>query len=1107
MLRLVAGRNRLLSAALLRDIAAALQSGEDTLSVVVPKQLTLETELALLDGLALQGSFRLRVLSPERLCGLIFDAAGRPEGARVDERGRVMLISRAMKRLEGELSLYRGAQGRRGFVGRAAKQIETFRQAGLTPEDVRGLAAAETGTLRRKLEDVAAILAAYEEEIAGRYEDGEGELRLAAERAGDAAFLRGARLWFYGFDLMPPTLHGLIAAVSAIAETTILLPLDGDETAPDEELFRPLRASARRLVRMAREGNARIVFERAPGEPPRREDLRLLSEGLFAYPAPAQRGVPAGVQLFEARSLREEARFAAALARRLVRTRGWRYRDIRVLVPSLEAYRQPLREAFAACDAPAFLAESRPCARNPLCECLLTALSMIGRGARDADLHACLASLCLPVSARDADRLRNYAISYGVRAGEFFRPLRRGPAALTEALEGARAQAMAPLLALRDRLRAARTLRGQLEAVFRFLEDVRAGEKSAERQRALCEAGLFEEAGEDAQVWNRLIGALDQMAELLGEDRLPLSELTERLAEALDAAVVKPLPQSGDAVLIQEENKLSMRPARAVLLLGQVERAAGIQNALLTDRQLEAVSARAGRYVGLTPSEAARARLFYLKAGLEMATDYVCVSYPLAGADGAAERSGPLVAHLRRIFPDLRSRGGVMGDERAEQMLLEAPRAALERVASSLSQAASPAEAGALRALARLPETRRQLSRLLEALDLRAAADRLQTQTARRIYGELRAASVSRLETFAACPFSHFMRYGLKPEVVRPYALTPRDEGLFFHDAVRGFLAGAMADGGVDPERAAQRMEQVAETLLAPLREGPLGQTALSRAEERRLRGVARTAARLIADQLADSRFRPVGLEVRFGEDGASLRVGAEGSCTLYGAIDRIDEWAGEGETYVRVMDYKRGSKPFSLIEACAGLQLQLLVYLAAAARLRGARPAGAFYFRMDEGYVLTPETDPEEVEALRRKALRMDGPALGEESARAALSAQPALFYRAGAPLSRAALNRLLQRALEMASRHVDGIRAGEAAPSPARVGKNSPCRFCDWKRACLLDESVDRRRVRRLDAEGQSALEALQTPSDSAESQRMAGPPDEGGTSASQASFGNRQ
>ena len=46
MLRLLAGRNRALGAALTREIAAALQTGEDALYVVVPKQLTLETELS-----------------------------------------------------------------------------------------------------------------------------------------------------------------------------------------------------------------------------------------------------------------------------------------------------------------------------------------------------------------------------------------------------------------------------------------------------------------------------------------------------------------------------------------------------------------------------------------------------------------------------------------------------------------------------------------------------------------------------------------------------------------------------------------------------------------------------------------------------------------------------------------------------------------------------------------------------------------------------------------------------------------------------------------------------------------------------------------------------
>ena len=184
MLRLLTGRNRALGPALLREVGDALKTEGDALYVVVPKQLTLETELFLLEGLSLQGSFRLRVLSPERLCGLIFDAAGRPAGARVDDRGRVMLVSRAMKSLEGELTLYRGAQARRGFALRAAKQVEIFRQAGMAPEDVRACAAGEQGSLARKLEDVAAILAAYEREIAGRFEDGEGELSLAAEKAG-----------------------------------------------------------------------------------------------------------------------------------------------------------------------------------------------------------------------------------------------------------------------------------------------------------------------------------------------------------------------------------------------------------------------------------------------------------------------------------------------------------------------------------------------------------------------------------------------------------------------------------------------------------------------------------------------------------------------------------------------------------------------------------------------------------------------------------------------------------------------------------------------------------------------------------------------------------
>ena len=105
-MRIYTGRSRLMEPAMIHVLRGSMSEGERDHIVVVPKQLTLQTERALLAALALKGSFRLQVLSPERLCGRIFEAAGQPEGARVDERGRVMLVRAAVHGVDDRLRLY-----------------------------------------------------------------------------------------------------------------------------------------------------------------------------------------------------------------------------------------------------------------------------------------------------------------------------------------------------------------------------------------------------------------------------------------------------------------------------------------------------------------------------------------------------------------------------------------------------------------------------------------------------------------------------------------------------------------------------------------------------------------------------------------------------------------------------------------------------------------------------------------------------------------------------------------------------------------------------------------------------------------------------------------
>ena len=119
MIRILTGRPEGAGEALINEAARALKSGAGDVYVIVPKQLTLQTELTLIRALEPGGSFRLNVLSPERLCTRIFETAGRPTQQRVDDRGRVMLARRALNACAPQLSVYSGAGHRRGFPARA----------------------------------------------------------------------------------------------------------------------------------------------------------------------------------------------------------------------------------------------------------------------------------------------------------------------------------------------------------------------------------------------------------------------------------------------------------------------------------------------------------------------------------------------------------------------------------------------------------------------------------------------------------------------------------------------------------------------------------------------------------------------------------------------------------------------------------------------------------------------------------------------------------------------------------------------------------------------------------------------------------------------------
>ena len=62
------------------------------------------------------------------------------------------------------------------------------------------------------------------------------------------------------------------------------------------------------------------------------------------------------------------------------------------------------------------------------------------------------------------------------------------------------------------------------------------------------------------------------------------------------------------------------------------------------------------------------------------------------------------------------------------------------------------------------------------------------------------------------------------------------------------------------------------------------------------------------------------------------------------GKIDRTDVMEQDGVQYVRVVDYKTGKKEFKIGDILHGINMQMLIYLAALIQNGQYQPAGVLY-------------------------------------------------------------------------------------------------------------------------------------------------------------------
>jgi ATP-dependent helicase/nuclease subunit B len=223
-----------------------------------------------------------------------------------------------------------------------------------------------------------------------------------------------------------------------------------------------------------------------------------------------------------------------------------------------------------------------------------------------------------------------------------------------------------------------------------------------------------------------------------------------------------------------------------------------------------------------------------------------------------------------------------------------------------------------------------------------------------------------------------------------------------------------------------------------------------------------------ISQELGQSDFVPCAFELSFGAGGglpAPEAIGTSGVGRLSGFVDRADLWKSPWGDYLRVIDYKSGTKKFDYTELYGGVGMQMLLYLFAleSSGIPGVTekpiPAGVLYVPAKRAF--TSEDAPKEDAPMEAKITKRSGIVLAEEPVLEAMEHGDGFQYlplkkqKSGSygdfAVSRQQLTLLKEFVQKRMGEAVDQILSGQFAPKPFYRGRShDPCSYCDFSEVC---------------------------------------------------------
>ncbi len=1070
-----------------KEIAQKIKERNKIL-IITPEQFSFTAEKKLMQSIDTQVALNAEVVTLSRMAYRVINEIGGYTQTNLTKCGKAMLIYSILNNNKKNLK----------FLGKTDENVEMAQTAivelkkhGIQLEQLKQeIDKQQDIYLKNKLQDLYNIYENFENQIKGKYIDETDLLTILAENIDKTELFKNSLVYIDEFSGFTSQEYAIIKKLMQISkQVTITVCTDSlhDIKNPDTDIFYSNQVTIDKMLQMADECNLKVEEVKLTETYRfKTKELKHLEENLYENRYKKFEEKVENIELFLAKNQYSEIEEVAKNILKLVRDRGYRYRDISIITKDLETYSNLARAIFNEYEIPIFIDENRDLNQNIIIQYILSILEIYTKNWSYDSVFNYIKTGFTDIEEDDIFKLEKYCLKWGIKQNKWKNEFIYGKyeekeKAQIERLEEIRKQLVKPLIELKKEIDENKTVEGITKVLYKFLVDQKIPEKVVEKIENLKQAGKIDLANEYKSSLQVIIDLMDEMVLVFKDDPITIDKYLQILKTGFKNSSLTKIPGTQDQVMMGDVDRSRSHKVKIIFIIGlndgifpSVRKDEGFLND--EDRN---ILKQNGIELAKGTIESLYEDNFNIYKAFATAEERLYLSYSSADMQGKAMRPSMLITKIKKIYPQIKENSDIL-DSKTEILN---KKMTYEELIKNISKLKDNIQLDDIWYYVyeyyKKDETwKEKLDQNLRGLNYTNEPDTIKQVNIDKLYGNTLSTSISKLEKYKSCPFSYFLQYGLKIKPQEELKIQTLNTGTFIHEVIDEFFDVIKEQQKQLEEITDEDLEEIINKIvdekLLQNKNYIFTSTAKYRTLVIRLKRIIRKALKYIIETIVQSRFKVLGTELEFGDKQKykPIRLTLENgkNVEITGKIDRIDTAQSEDGNYLRIIDYKSSIKNIDLNEVYAGLQIQLLTYLDAVCKEEDLMPAGILYFNMLEQVIKADKRmEKEEIEQKIKANFKMKGLILADVKVvrlhdknleKGSSTLVPAYIDKDGnlsekktSSVSKEQFEDLQKYMYKIIKQISNEILSGKIELKPYYKNKKTPCKYCEYKSICRFN------------------------------------------------------